>query len=769
MPTPLTRVRADFDQDGDFTDANSDITTYVRTQGRGMKIIEEINLRKRRSPATILELYLKNDDHRFSPPKATSVLYPLQLPGPNIWVQVGYPVDTFDVADNTTLASRKPDYDSEFDAWAGDVTQFKAQSNRMIPVTAGNYSAVLDFGETDCFVGVKYVRGGTRSGLIVRYSDASNYLLVYNDGTNIRLGEVVSGTLTSIAEAAFTWTASDEKIIGVETHGDVIRVSVDDTLQFSHTTTRFNTATKYGIGGRGTHASDKWDDFGGWRSLFFGRIDRIEPKPEAHNQFCLIRAMDDRERMGQHLVYRTAPEVDNTTAKAILDRILDAVDASSANRILDTGTTLAIEKEHVKSMGRDGLTEAYQLQDDDVGIFTVDGAGYYRYEDSDHRKSAPHTKALKTWRGDPAGGGEAAATDMIVSQDLFRWDDGKENVENEVYYQYHRISRTAAVLVWRLEVDDRPSLNNGITRKFTAVGDEDHIANEIWPVHTTDFTVNTLETGAGTDLLVAEDTQQGTGVSATGSSLYQLDDISQDFTDWNDGKHQVRITDASGTTALAWIGTSDVDGDGTRVALFTAPDLVTVGYAQADAGFDETDTPLTYNVYNVTVEVVTGFDGNFRRIDLYNGSGTNGFITFLRLRADKGQQSSKTFGRAENSKSQTDVGRRRIEHKALHIDKFATAQGRAEKRVELRQMRKEVVTCTMPNKTRAALMQAIHRSMSDRVNLVYTDMGIDDEYHIEGRTLEFKQGNKYVQCQWTLQQTIGGVWGNARWGFFQWG
>ena len=777
MPTPKIYVFGDWNLDGDFTDANEDITADVQY----LKWSRGKNVLKHRAEAALLELKLSNDDHKYTPPKIASTVFTAYTK-PDLWVLVGYPVDDFNAADTTTLTSRKPSHDSLFDAWSGDTGDFDVLSNKIRTATGANKSAVLDFAETDCWVGCKYTRGGTTSGVIVRWSDASNYLLVYHDGTNIRLGEVVSGTLTSLASAALTWTAGDEKWVFVEMHGDDIRVMVDRALQFTHTTTRFNTATKHGIGGRGTHADDRWEDFGGWVPKFFGTLDVIQPRPEINHQYAYIRAFDDMERMANHQVYRTAPDVDGTDhgapasdgvtyAYEILGEILDAVDASSANRVIETETTVALAltttANHEKAMGLDGLTEAYQVADDDVGFFYIDGYGTYHYEKPRHRENGPHATACKTWYEQRQAQDE---TDIYFVS--IEWDDGKDRVENEVYYSYYRVARVTGTTVWSLEVLDNPAIVDGQVLDLVVVGEGDVIANPIPPIHTTDFTVNTDAGGGGTDLLTAEDSNQST-VTVTATTL---DDTGQDFTKsgaagrppLNDGKHVVIITDAGGDIAVAFIS-GDPDGDGTKVTLYKESALTNTGYMYSGASFSTSDGPLTYAVYDVTVELVTGFEGNFRLARFRNNSGSDGFITSAKLRADKGTASNKTAGRAENSRSQLRIGRRRVQHDTLHIDDFDVAKGKATERLTTRNVPHPRSVIEMSNGTRANLMQILHRGTSDRVNLNYSGMGIDSDHYIERQTVEITEGGLFVECTWDLTEEDEDLWEWAHWNHGQWG
>ncbi len=778
MAKPKYTVLIDFNEDGDFTDSNEDVTSDVRR----FKLTGGKRIDKLRADAGVLELFLNNDDHKYSPSFTSSPLFPNVFPAPNVWLLMGYPVDDFIAADTTTLTSRKPSHDDAFAAWEGDTGDFDVLSNKLRTAVGANKSAVLDFGETDCFVSAKFTRGGTGGGIVARWSDASNFLLIYHDGTNIVIGKVDTGSLSTISSKAYTWTLGTEKRIFVELHGDDIRVAIDDQYQLTTTSTFNNTATKHGVGGRATHADDRWSDAGGFRSKFYGRIDTIEPRPELMNQYAYIRAYDDFERAAIHQTFKSSPAA-TANAGDIVGAILDAIDFSSTNRILDNGSDLTTNTDHEKALTRNGLEELYQVQDDDVGYIFVDESGFYRYESEDHRDAAPHSSNIKTWRNNRAAGDE---TDIYW--EAMEWDDGKQRVENEIYFKYFRISRTTNTKVWEIDNGtatdgDRPFIRNGATVSFLAVGDGDFVANAIVPrrKHTVDFNFNSAKDGTGTDLNIAEDSEQGT-VTAAGSTDFTIDDSGQDFTAWNNGKHVIEITDGGGELAMAWIGTDDPDGDGTKVTLYTTSALTTKGYAYSHADFSEADGSLTYDVFNVSTELVSGFDGNFLLIRIVNGSGVDGYITLLQMFGDKGVKTSETQARVEDTASQLNVGRRRVQHEMLHGDRFGeidsnsnpsdagSAVDRAFKRLRQRSLAKEHLILNMSNGTRANLMQIVHRSYSDRIRCIDSNMTLDDGYILERKNISVFDGGLKVECDWELEAAIGQPWGEgARWDFFQWG
>lgn len=738
MPQALHKLLIDFDLDGDWSevinDVSADVQRVTRTYGK--------NLLKQRAEAGILEVILKNDDHQYTSMNTASPLYPYSIPGPSIWYSVGYPVDTFDADDATTLTGRKPDYDDLFAAWEGDTGDFDVLSNQLRTPVGGDYQAVLDFGECDCWVGVEFTRNGANSGLILRYADTDNYWIVRCDGTTLYLDKVVAGVPANVKNAAYTWGAGVTHRITVRLHGTRVDVYIDDQLSMVEDSgDTFNQAsTKHGIGGTATNTADRWDDFGGWRTVFAGRVDTITIHPRKGEQYAYIKAYDDMERLAKHQIYK---EGILTYEDLIFYRILLAADVPAGQMTAEYSGQLTYDNESV--MGRDALTELYQLQDDAVGFYYIDGA-IHRYEPFDHRDSAPHTVALKSWYATRQLGDE---TD-IVFQDL-RPEAAKDLIENEGYYLYYKLTIAAGLTnVWELTtatdyVNDRPDIDNGVTLTFLSIGQGDFLANPRIPYPGTDFKINTAADDTGTDLTLPEDNNIGalTGTANT------LDDAGQDFTDWNDGNCIIVVTDTGGKLGLGWIAATNPDGDGTKVDIKDASDLATAGYAYEESGFDPT-LPASYNVYNCWAELQEGWEGNYAQIAIRNGSGSDGYITILRLMAQEGTKSDKRGARCADTASATAYGRRRIEHETLHIDRYDEALNRVTERITRRKDLKYKYEVMMRNATRACLMQIVHRNLSDRVNLVVSDMNLDGDAFIEAQRLEVTQGAQLVESTWTL-------------------
>ena len=134
--------------------------------------------------------------------------------------------------------------------WVEGARGFRIASGGGAAVTdgsagAGDRLATLDLGSADVSFGCEFERGssaGQHGGVCVRYADASNFLYVRVTGQAVELRKVEEGRHSAVASAAFTWAASERRFLQVVTHGESVRVFVDDR-QVIDASTSFNSAS----------------------------------------------------------------------------------------------------------------------------------------------------------------------------------------------------------------------------------------------------------------------------------------------------------------------------------------------------------------------------------------------------------------------------------------------------------------------------------------------------------------------------------------------
>ena len=486
-------VCVDWNDDGDFSDANEDVTSDVL----GLTLEHFRDLFSDHIEAARLELELRNDGHKYSPPNTSSPLTGNLKPGRKVWVRASYPYDSFTDTAGTQLGSHVPDYDSGF-SWTEDVQAFDIASSGAAAETDsvqgnGDCVATVDFGQSDVSFGCDFTRGtdgADHGGLCFRYSNSSNYLYVRVTGANIEVRKVDAGADSQVATAVHTWGSGSKKFLQVVVHGTSIRVFVDQN-EVVDTTSSFNSsATKHGLF-CDDQADHTWDNFGGWVSLFHGAVDSIHPRPRREAQYCYLRALDEMERLSTVTLYTYASSALPQRSDVILGDVLDYADVDSGKRQVDSGVSLVPDTFSPAIWGVQATDEIHRLQDEEDGFIYLDGHGFWRLESRAHRTSAPHTTSLATIKDTNDG------TNPYFSE--LAWDDGAANIENMVFMRIRYFTNQGAQIAWTLS--EKPQFASNETKDFLAESTTyDTVGGQVAPVENTDYDANTLQDGTGTDI-----------------------------------------------------------------------------------------------------------------------------------------------------------------------------------------------------------------------------------------------------------------------------
>jgi hypothetical protein len=145
----------------------------------------------------------------------------------------------------------------------------------------------------------------------------------------------------------------------------------------------------------------------------------------------------------------------------------------------------------------------------------------------------------------------------------------------------------------------------------------------------------------------------------------------------------------------------------------------------------------------------------------YNGKGTlirvtfgatAGYLTLLKLRTLNGI----TYGDPvlllkEDTTSKDTYGERINTIEARWTREVDVALATAGSRRDRKKDPKTVLSATVPNGSKANLMLVLHRSFSDRVTVSYSDMGISEDFYIEGRTITVGEGWSMVTGELLLR------------------
>ena len=594
--------------------------------------------------AARLELELKNEDHKYSPPNGSSPLSGDLKPGRTVWVRAAYPFDDFTDGAGTQLAAHTPDYDSGF-AWSEDLQGFDVASGGTDAETdgvqgSGDCVATMEFGEADVSLGCDFSRGTDGSdhgGLCFRYSDTTNYLYARVTGTAIEVRKMEAGSDSQVATASHTWSTGAAKFLQVVLHGSSIRIFVNDSAVVDTSSSFNSSATNHGLF-CDDEADHSWDGFGGWVSLFHGPIDSIHPRPGLGEQYCYVRALDDMERLTSVRLYMYATSSFPQGSDDILEDILDYADVGSDRRLLDSGTALVPDTFSPAIWGELATDEIHRLQDEEDGFVYVDGHGYWRLENRTHRTTAPHTASLATIK-DTDDGTNSYFSELV-------WDDGVDNVENMVYMRVRGYTNNGSQTAWTLS--EKPQFSSSETKEFLAESvNHDTVGGQVAPVENTDYDANTQQGGGGSD-------------------------ISSELT----------VTHAN---------TTDYNGKGT---------LIRVAFGA-----------------------------------------TSGYLTLLQLRTLNAIDfDDPVLLLQEDSASKNAYGERARTIDAKWIREVDVALATIASRLARKKNPKTVINVTVPNGSTANLMLMIQRGLSDRVTVSYSDMGISEDFFVEGRTITVSQG-----------------------------
>ena len=635
-------VCIDWNDDGAFSDPDEDVTFDVL----GLTLEHFRDIASGYMESARLDLELRNDTHRYSPPNSASPLSGSLVPGRRVWVRAAYPFDSLSGTPGARLAGRVAD-EGDGSSWAEHEGAFEiAPSGKGVRTAgsrAGARTATIDFGSTDTSLGCWFTKNGSTShgGLCLRQS-AAGYLYVRVTGAAIEVWETPAGSPGSlVASTPHTWDEGAEKFLQVVIHGDEIQVFVND-LAVVEVTSSFNaSATSHGLFCEGA-AEHIWRDFGGWVSLFHGRIDAIQPRPRRGAQYCYLRAFDDMERLGAVTLYTYATAQLPQSSGDILGHVLDYAGVDPARRKIDGGYVLVPDTFSPAIWDVKALDEIQRLQDEEDGLVYVDGHGRWRLEARDHRDAGSHARTLAAVT-DSGGGTGPHFSDLV-------WDDGAGNVENMVFMRTRGYTNHGLRAAWTLA--ERPSFQALETKDFLAeAAGYDTLGGQLTPIPNLDYRANTQEDGSGDDI--------------------------------------------------------------TREISVSYPDTA------------------TYNGKGTLVRVKFG--------------ATPGCLTLLQLRTLNAiTYDDPAILRADDAASRRMYGDRIRSIDARWTRESATALAAIRSRLGRRKDPKTVLRLTVKNGSGDNLSLVLQRTVSDRLRVSYTDMGIDREFFVEGRSITVSEGRTLV-------------------------
>lgn len=167
--------------------------------------------------------------------------------------------DSFTGANGTTITSRSPDICPPGSSWNN--ANFTILDNHATLETEDRQLTVIERGVSDCIINVdinwswSIVNAGTTpvyySGIVFRYTDASNYWLAgFNDRSDVtgfRIFKIEGGASTAVTNGVAGAINGTVYPLSVTLNGNDISVLFNNTAQLTTSSAFNNTATKHGI------------------------------------------------------------------------------------------------------------------------------------------------------------------------------------------------------------------------------------------------------------------------------------------------------------------------------------------------------------------------------------------------------------------------------------------------------------------------------------------------------------------------------------------
>ena len=506
MLNPHWRIWVDWNNNGIWGESSgnyreevtADVLELAWRWGRPVDAARQRPIRPAR-----LDLTLRNDTLRYTPGNAQSPLAGNLTAGRRVWAAWAYPYDDFAGANGADLAGRAVPL-SDGKAWVKETTGVAglALSGGRVQPTAGAGGALytLDFGDADAHIGFVFRRSSNgQSGVVLRFLNRWDYLRIRFGNTGTVLEDVTFGYASTLRRGDALDSGKDY-FIEIEPHGHAVRLYATDLSSKDMARKEILdgggnagnlAATKHGLWHDGSTAAtgDRWAEFGGWRSFFYGALTGLSPEQDPELGYvCRCRAADDLELLGPQRLYNLLNQR-NLTSGAIANAVLTWAGFSANHRRIEAGQTLVgAEPRALWNLPVAAALES--LADEENGRIYLDGRGYFRLEAAGHRKAGAHTSARATFRD--TGGRGPYFSDLA-------WDEGRARLENSTVFRYRLNANKGLQEIWRLR--DVPAIPAGASRDFLAESGGYAVVDSIRvPVSTTDYRANSRSDGAGNDL-----------------------------------------------------------------------------------------------------------------------------------------------------------------------------------------------------------------------------------------------------------------------------
>ena len=804
---PENPVGVDWADDGVFVDIAADIMEAYIEWGKDRELNE--------ATPSLIALTMDNFDHKYSPPNAASPYNTggnTVRAGHRIRLSFGYPFDNFNDVDGVAIENHAVPKDSQF-TWSEKSGTFSIYDNKLRETGGSGGIAVIDFGEPDAHIEVKFTKGANNDCIIVfRYLNATNYLYIRTDGTNLEVRKVDGGADSLVDEEALAWANDTTKTIKVILHGAYIYVVADNTLVVKTSSTHNQTETKHGVGGPTIDTDARYEDFGGIYSLFYGTIDRIIPYPNKVRQTALIEASDDLKILERHTLYRRAYSYTGYPGgmRAFIQEVYkNTANVSQLGEIMDIGESISTSP-YKSWWGISGLRVCRNVEREENGFFYQDQISFWRFEAKGHRAAAPHNASRCTFYQD-------YETNNLAFTGL-KWESGEEDVFNMVSVHVEKSQAdplnlaTGGQEVWRCAEAD--VLDAGVTSQLVIPAtssvviyfeskDFDCLEDLITPAIASNvYKIEGKVTGGP---FLEGETVTGSVSGHTGKVLEQ-------------GGGYIILGDSSGAYDAAdiWVGATSgatiaigfkikgtitngpfLFGEGitTNIStdtgivrevgqdfvllescsgVFNAGDTVTgtksaatlngtvtitvvgskalISDYQANAAADGSGADKTANLTVALSYPVYNSYGKGGKLTLTNDDASPIYVTRLLVRGDGYNIQDRGSVYVEDAASKVAYGEHSYDVKAEILTSLAEAKTLADDVESKEDTPRAKVEITLVNANKEMLTKILSLKVSDRITVNYSDMGIDEDFFINKVGYNIGEGGLLVESVLKLEE-----------------
>ena len=198
---------------------------------------------------------------------------------------------------------------------------------------------------------------------------------------------------------------------------------------------------------------------------------------------------------------------------------------------------------------------------------------------------------------------------------------------------------------------------------------------------------------------------------------------------------------------LTWWGEASVSGSAVFVDTWVTPASST-DY-QAWTGSGGTGTDKTTNISIVTTKLAKTI-----KLVVTNGASVPVYLYLLKARGTYYDDKTKVTRKAENSTSQTAYQKRTLIIDGKYMSDANQAQDLVDYAIGKYKDPRVELSMTIQNQDSATLTQILSREISDRITIVNTKLGINDDYFIDYMEHDISMGGKRHTSTYRLSDTI---------------